>query len=381
MIYLDNAATTFPKPMSVRKAVNECLRDYSANPGRGGHMLSIKASEEVFACRTALSDFFNAAGPDRVIFTQSCTVSINTVLKGVLKPGDHVICSCLEHNAVARPLNKLVKNGISFDKATVFTGDFDATVRSFEALIKNNTKMIICTHASNVTGAVLPIEKLGKLCRDYGLLFAVDAAQSAGVLDIDMEKQNIDYLCIAAHKGLYAPMGVGVLIADSEIPETLVEGGTGSLSRLLEQPEFMPDKFESGTVNLSGIAGLRAGVNFVKTKQRERIYSSELSLIKKAYLGLAKIEGVKLYTPPPVPFVFAPVLSFNIEGISSEKVGEALNKLGIAVRPGLHCAPFAHEVLGTIDGGTVRIAPSVSTAQADIERLLSAVKNVVKYSK
>lgn len=376
MIYLDNAATTFPKPRAVTLAADNCLKNYSANPGRSGHALSVRASEEVYNCRKKLSQFFGAGKPETVIFTENCTMAINTVLKGVLNAGDHVICSGLEHNAVWRPLNRLKTEGIAFDTARVFLDDPDATVKSFEALIKDNTKMIICTHASNVFGAVLPIEKLGELSKAYGLLFCVDAAQSAGVLPIDMNRMNIDYLCIAPHKGLYAPMGTGVLIALKDIDKTLIEGGTGSLSKLETQPDFMPDKFESGTINLSGIAGLSAGIDFVKSIGIQKIYQTEMKHLGTVYRALSRINGVELYTEAPSPQSFVPVLSFNLKNLSSEEVSQKLDEMGIATRPGLHCAPLAHRMFGTIERGTVRICPSAFTSTKDITVFLSALKKI-----
>lgn len=378
MIYLDNAATTFPKPNYVVNAVNNCLKNYSANPGRSGHNLSLKASDEVFNCRKKIKALFNANSEENVIFTPSCTIAINMVLKGVLNKGDHVICSSLEHNAVIRPLNKLKESGIEYDIARVFADDFVSTVRSFEALIKPNTKMIICTNASNVFGVVLPIEEIGKLCKIYGILFAVDAAQSAGILNIDMQKQNIDYLCIAAHKGLYAPMGIGVLIANEDIQNTIFEGGTGSMSKLPHQPEFLPDKFESGTVNLPGIVGTSAGIDFITHKGINNIYKKELMLTRKLYSHLHKIKNVILYTVCPYKDYYVPVLSFNIKGQSSEEVASKLNKFNIAVRPGFHCAPLAHETFGTGDIGTVRICPSVTTSDNDIDYFVNKLKIIVK---
>lgn len=376
MIYLDNAATTFPKPRAVTLAADNCLKNYSANPGRSGHALSVRASEEVYNCRKKLAQFFGAGKPETVIFTENCTMAINTVLKGVLNAGDHVICSGLEHNAVWRPLNRLKAEGVAFDTARVFLEDPDATVKSFEALIRDNTKMIICTHASNVFGTVLPIEKLGKLSEAYGLLFCVDAAQSAGVLPIDMARMNIDYLCIAPHKGLYAPMGTGVLIALKGIDKTLIEGGTGSLSMLETQPDFMPDKFESGTLNLSGIAGLSAGIDFVMSIGIQKIYQAEMKHIGMVYRELSRMKEVELYTDAPRPQSSVPVLSFNLKKLSSEEVSQKLDEKSIATRPGLHCAPLAHRMFGTIERGTVRICPSAFTSAKDIAMFLSALKNI-----
>lgn len=378
MIYLDNAATTFPKPQNVINSINNCLKGYSANPGRSGHNLSIKADEQVFNCRSKIKNLFNASSVENVIFTPSCTVAINMVLKGVLKKGDHVICSSLEHNAVIRPLNKLKESGIEYDIARVFADDFVSTVRSFEALIKPNTKMIICTNASNVFGVVLPIKEIGELCKSYGLLFAVDAAQTAGILDIDMQKQNIDYLCIAAHKGLYAPMGVGILIANKNIENTIFEGGTGSMSKLSLQPGFLPDKFESGTVNLPGIVGTSAGIDYIKTKGINNIYYKELKLIRKLYNRLNKIPNIELYTVLPYKEFYVPVLSFNVKGKDSDEVSLKLNDFNIATRPGFHCAPLAHKTFGTIERGTVRICPSVTTNDKEIEYFINKLKIIAK---
>ncbi len=378
MIYLDNAATTFPKPKSVVLAVDECLRSFAANPGRGGHTLSIKASEKVYECRKKCADFFGAKSVENVVFTQSCTTSINIILKGCLKKGDHVICSSLEHNAVLRPLNQLKKSGVEFDIARVFPYDDYSTLNSFEALIKKNTKMIICTHASNVFGFVLPLKKIGELCRENGLLFAVDAAQSAGVLDINTNELEIDFLAVAPHKGLYAPMGTGILIMNSTIPNTLIEGGTGSFSNLIYQPEVLPDKFESGTANLSGICGISAGLDFIKNRGREKIYASELGYLSKCYDALIKNKEIEVYTERPCSGTFAPVLSFNVKGQNSEITAEVLNKFGIASRAGLHCAPIAHKMMGTHEFGTVRIAPSAFTTNNSIDYFINKIKFLKK---
>ncbi len=374
MIYLDNAATTFPKPKSVLFSVEECLKCYSANPGRGGHNLAVKASERVFNCRSKCAEFFGAKSVENVIFTSSCTASINTVLKGVLNPGDHVICSSLEHNAVLRPLEGLKSKGINYDIARVFPYDDIATTNSFEALIRSETKLIICTHASNVFGFVMPIEKLSALCKSYDLLFAVDAAQSAGILPLDCEKMGIDFLSIAPHKGLYAPMGTGLLIANKDIEKCLIEGGTGSYSALSEQPQIFPDKFESGTLNLSGIVGIEAGIDFIKRKGLDRIYSAELKLIRKCYSHLSRNKHIVLYSEMPQKGSSVPVLSFNVKGSHSETIGEKLNTLGIATRAGLHCAPLAHKTIGTLSNGTIRISPSAFSSDFEIDYFINKIK-------
>lgn len=378
MIYFDNAATTNPKPPEVLKAVFEALKTKSVNPGRGGYDEAVALSSEIYNCRKKVSDFFSADAPERVIFTPNCTAAINTVIKGICRPGDHIVASSLEHNAVARPLYKLQSLGAEVDYAEVIFGDKNATVRSFERLIRDDTRLCICTHASNVTGTILPIAEIGEICAKKGVPFAVDAAQTAGIAEIDMRKMKIDYLCVASHKGLYAPMGTGILIALGEIPETLLEGGTGSLSMSYLQPQELPDKFESGTVNVPGIIGINAGIDFVNSKGRERIYSHELKIIKRIYEGLLKIPLIRLYSEAPKMNVTVPTLSFNIEGMTSTEVAEKLAQKGIATRAGLHCAPMAHRRIGTIDSGTVRVCSSAFSTAIEADAFINAVKSIVK---
>jgi len=375
MIYLDNAATTGKKPLSVINAVDNALKNYSANPGRSGHILAQRAADAVYRVREKTAVFFGAEGAEQVIFTSGCTGSINYVLKGVLKKGDHIIVSSLEHNAVMRPLTKM---GISYDTAEVSHKDDMVTLENFSRLIRTNTKMIFCTGASNVTGKRLPIEKIGALCQDRGIFFGVDAAQTAGVVPINMKKINIDYLCVAAHKGLYAPMGIGILIARKPIPNTVIEGGTGNGSANLEQGAEMPEDFESGTQNLSGIIGVGAGIDFVKTKGIENIHRYEMSLVKRLYKALEKEEGIILYTPMPKEDSFVPVLVFNIEGKASGQTASLLNEKGVAVRAGLHCAPLAHKALGTLDVGAVRVCPSVFNTVSEMDYVAKILKSIKK---
>lgn len=374
MIYFDNAATTGTKPPEVINAVNRALREYSVNPGRGGYDLSVRCSEEIFQCRQRISDFFNAGAPERVIFTPNCTAAINYCIKGICRGGDHIVASSLEHNAVARPLYKLQRMGADVDFAEVIFGDPDATLRVFQKLIRPTTRLVVCTHASNVTGEIMPIEGIGAICEKYGVPFMVDAAQTAGVLPIDMQKCKIDYLCIAPHKGLYAPMGTGALIALGDIPDTLIEGGTGSMSISYEQPIDYPERFESGTVNVPGIMGISAGIDFVRSKGIDRIYRHETELMQYIYDGFKNIKGVVLYTERPTLGRFVPTLSFNIRGLDSATVAAMLAKDGIATRAGLHCAPMAHRRLGTVDIGTVRLCCSVFNNKLQADKLLSSVK-------
>ena len=375
MIYFDNAATTYPKPPMVISACNMMMQK-SANPGRSGYKSALNAAESVFNCRQKIADFFSLSDVENCILTPSCTISLNTVIYGVLKKGDHVVISSFEHNSVLRPVKKLADKGIiTYSIAQVFPGDDDSTVDSFRKCMNDKTKLLICTHASNVFGTKLPIKRIGALCKYYGVLFCVDAAQSAGVADINMENIEADFLCAPGHKGLYGPMGTGVLLINSKtIPESLYQGGTGSYTENLGEPMLLPDKFESGTVNLPGIAGLSAGVDFVRTKTVMRIRNHEMNLILKLYNSLKSIKDVELYTQPPEEKYFVPLLSFNIKNKSSDEVSQILDsRFGICVRSGIHCSPLAHKSMKTEEKGTVRVCPSAFTSTKDIDYLVNAV--------
>lgn len=374
MIYLDNSATTSPKPASVQSAAANALKN-SANPGRSGHAMSRRAGEMIYSARLTAARFFGMEDETRVIFTPGCTFSLNTAIRGVMSGGGHAVVSDMEHNAVMRPLEAMRNEGVSRAAAPAVIGDNDRTVDNFRRCIRADTKAIICTHASNVWGVRLPIERLCALAHAYGLVMIVDAAQGAGVLPLDMS-EGYDIVCCAGHKGLYGPMGTGLmLLGNADIPP-LTFGGTGSNSVSLVQPEELPDRFESGTPNLSGIAGLEAGLKFISAKGRQRILTHEMSLIQRAYRGLSGMDRVRLYTPEPSEESFAPVLSFNVDGKDSEEVAGALARAGIAVRAGLHCAPAAHSAMGTLDTGAVRISVSAFNTPRDIDRLLSEVKKL-----
>ena len=376
MIYLDNAATTFPKPQQVTNAVNYALKNYGANPGRSGHTMSIAGAEEIYRCRSDAAELFHAPGPECVVFTLNCTHATNMVLKGLLKPGDHAVTSCLEHNAVMRPLNAMSADGITYTAAQVFPGDNDATVNSFRKALQANTKLIVCMQASNVWGIRLPVERIAALGKEYGIPSAIDCAQSAGVIPIDMQDSGFDYLCIAGHNGLYGPMGTGMLITANDTQlSTIIEGGTGTGSVSYVQPETMPDRFESGTPNVSGISGLRAGMQFVKNRGITTIFNHELMLTQALYDRLSGIKGVLLYTARPTALYSVPVLSFNVEGKDSEEVCKKLNEFGIAVRAGLHCSPAAHTFMGTLRQGAVRVCPSAFSNMNEINVfVLSLIK-------
>ncbi|MDD5952103.1 MAG: aminotransferase class V-fold PLP-dependent enzyme [Oscillospiraceae bacterium] len=378
MIYLDNAATTYPKPKAVQAAVSGALRR-GANPGRSGHKMSVASAEEVYRCRESVADFFGCDCPECVAFTLNCTYAINLVLKGLLKPGDHVVCTDLEHNAVMRPLFALEQQGVSYTAVPVIEGDNDETVNGFRKALRSNTALAICTQASNVTGVRVPVERIAALCKAYGIPVAVDCAQSAGVLPITMDDTGIDYLCAPGHKGLYGPMGTGLLIAKKgENLRTILEGGTGTSSADFLHPAQMPERFEPGTQNFPGIVGLSAGIQFLRQRTTKSIFLHEMRLMQQAYDRLEQLPSVRLYTSRPTLTHHVPVLSFNVEGLDSETVGQWLNRQGVAVRAGLHCAPAAHRKLGTLESGTVRISPSAFTTQEELRRFLFLLGQFVK---
>ncbi len=370
MQYWDNAATTFPKPMAVKNAIDTAILKYGANPGRGGHTMAYATSEAVYRCREEAASLFGVDDPSRVIFTLNCTMSLNMVIKGVLKNGGRALISDMEHNAVLRPLFAISNPRPVYDIATVSLTDSQQTVENFKRKIRPDTKLIVCTHASNVWGTVLPIREIGALAHSKGIPFAVDAAQTAGVIPIDMEKDNVDFLCVAGHKGLYGPMGTGMLITSGKYPlPSFIEGGTGSRSLEPMQPVDLPDHLESGTPNTVGICGLCAGIQWVKAQGCPRIWNEEIYRLQRVYRTLNKCKGIRLYTQYPQIGKTAPVLSFNVGDIPSEVVAQELNKYGVAVRAGLHCAPMAHRKMGTEKTGAVRLAPSVFTSANDAEKV------------
>lgn len=375
MIYLDNGATTFPKPVQVKNRINFAMNNFGANPGRSGYQMSMQTAQEVYACRRDAAIFFGAKNEECVIFQPSCTQALNVIIKGFLKEGDHVVVSDLEHNAVMRPLEKLsAKGDINYTVAKTFACDDSATVKSFQEAMNSRTKLVICTGASNVFGIRLPIAKIAKVAHDSGAKICVDCAQIAGVVPINVEQDKLDFICAPGHKGLLGPMGTGLLIfRKEELIDTLIEGGTGTSSIDFSQPFELPERFESGTQNIPGIAGLRAGIDFLNKTGIENIRKKEMNHIKLIYDELEKISDVKLYTEKPKEPFFVPVLSFNIKNVNSEEVGEYLAQHGIAVRCGLHCAPSAHEKMGTLDG-TVRVSPSYFTKEEEIRFFLQKIK-------
>ncbi|MEG1427216.1 MAG: aminotransferase class V-fold PLP-dependent enzyme [Oscillospiraceae bacterium] len=373
MIYLDNSATTYPKPEMVKAAVMRGVSYLGANPGRGSYPMAEAASAAVYEVRKKVASFFGASGAENVIFTKSCTEALNQVLFGLLKSGDHVVISDIEHNAVLRPVKALEQKGVENTIFETFLGNSDQTTDSLRKALRGNTKLVVCTAASNVFGMRLPIRRLAALCRINGISFCVDAAQAAGILPFHMQEDEIDYLCIPSHKGLYGIMGAGILVTDKGSSLTpLVYGGTGVNSQSPHQPEETPERLESGTLNVPGIMGMGAGLDFIARYGVENIHRGELEKVSYLYERLQSCNGVILYTPYPQKEDFVPVLSFNVKNKGSEEVGSYLAGKGIAVRCGLHCAPLAHRKFGTEDG-TVRLSPSVFTTKENLAYFLRQI--------
>lgn len=374
MIYLDNAATTLHKPRKVIEAVNDCLLNYCANPGRGGHKLSLIASRAVYSAREEVAGFFNIGDPFRVIFTSGATESLNLAIKGLLKDGGHVVTTSMEHNSVMRPLSALGGQGVTVSIVDC-AKDGSLDVRDIEAQISPDTKLIACTHASNLTGTVMPIKEIGGICRKNGLIFLVDAAQSAGVLDIDVADMNIDLLAVPGHKGLMGMPGAGFLyIGERAEVGQLKEGGTGSSSDSIVQPLMLPDRYESGTLNLPGIVSIEAGLRFIKETGIENIRRHEENLTKLFIEGLRSVNGVTVYSRGAGE---APVAAFNLESISSAEVAFMLDdEFDICTRAGLHCAPYAHKTVGTMETGAVRASFGFFNTEGEIQKAVDAISKI-----
>lgn len=381
MVYLDNAATTFPKPKCVIESMANAQM-CAASPGRGGHKLSVRAGHIVYTVREKIAEKFNAE-PDKVIFTKNCTESLNIAIKGSIKNGGHIIISSLEHNSVFRPVVKLGETGkADYDVAYVNPQSDEETVENFKRLIKPNTSLIVCTNVSNVFGTILPIKEIGKLAHDNNILFVVDAAQSAGTIETDMKENNIDILCMPGHKGLFGPLGTGVLILGENVEiETLIEGGTGSFSMEMHQPVIYPDKLESGTSNLPGIAGLGAGVDFISHCGPEKaFFEHEIYLTEILKEDLRSIPNLTVYDNMH-GVKYAPVLSFSINGMHSESVADELDKMNFATRAGYHCSFLAHKTYGTDENGTVRVSPGVFNSKNHVKNLAFSLKKIANQMK
>ena len=372
MIYLDSAATTLQKPPAVARAMARAV-NHLATPGRGGHAPAMAAAETAFACRRVAAELFQLENPEQVVFTFNATHGLNIAIRSLLEPGDAVVISGYEHNAVTRPLRAL---GAEVRVAGAPLFDREAQLAAFERQLNGDVKAVICTHVSNVFGFVLPVGEIAALCRARGIPFVLDASQSAGCLTVRMGELGAAFIAMPGHKGLYGPQGTGLLLCGREA-DPLMEGGTGSISRLQEMPDFLPDRLEAGTHNLAGIAGLLEGLHFVQRRTPEAILNHERTLTARCAEALSAIPGVTVYAAPRL-FSQAGVLSFQVEGLDCEAAAERLGARGIAVRAGLHCAPLAHRSAGTLEAGTVRASFSAFNTAREAELLAGAVAQIAR---
>lgn len=376
MIYLDNSATSYPKPQCVTENIEEIIKKYGANSGRGSYKMALDTSEQIYLSRKSVADFFKISATEKVIFTYNCTTALNMAIKGIAKKGSHFIISNFEHNAVVRPLEALKQKGICDYSIAKVSYDVFKTLRNFENCIKDNTVAIICTGASNVFGIIPPYKALALLAHKHNLLFILDYSQLAGVIPLDLRNKNIDIVCCSGHKGLYGLSGVGLLIVNDDFfLDTIIEGGTGSNSESLLQPDDMPDRFESGTQNLVGIIALSRAIDFINKMKVENIYNHEMKLLRHLQYNLEGMKKIKLYTDLfDTKIRYAPILAFNVINMHSEEVAGLLSKDEIAVRAGLHCAPLAHKSMNTIGSGAVRISPSIFTGKNHIDFLINSLR-------
>lgn len=377
MIYFDNAATTLQKPACVTRAVLAAMTTFG-NPGRGVHEPAMAASRAIYDARCALARLFHGENPARIAFTANATQALNTAIKGILNPGDHVITTAMEHNSVLRPLYELEERGVEL---TILPADKQGRIayEDFENAIRDNTRAIFCTHGSNLTGNLLDIGKIGAIAKAHGLLFVVDASQTAGVIPIDVEKMNIDILCFTGHKGLLGPQGTGGLyVREGVAVRPLLTGGSGVQSHSKTHPIQMPTALEAGTLNAHGLAGLNAGVGYLLEIGVDRIRQIELDLMWAFYEGVKTIPGITVYGD------FSgrercPIVSLNVRDYDSSQVSDALfSEFGIATRPGAHCAPLMHEALGTHRRGAVRFSFSHYNTMEEIKTAVSALREIAR---
>lgn len=374
-VYLDNGATSFPKPGAVIEAVGKVLETVGASPGRGSHRHAREAMAIVSECRQKTARILGVKDPDRVVFTGNATESINIVLKGWLRPGDRVLYSAMEHNAVARPLRKLASEGVRAEMIPCSPEgelDLDALAR----MLRAEARLVVLVHVSNVNGALMPVEQAARACAGAGVPLLLDAAQSAGLQPIEAETPGIGMVACSGHKSLLGPPGVGILYVRAGLDvQPLVYGGTGSRSEELDQPDFCPDRYESGTPNLAGLAGLSEGIGYILETGMDHILEHEIELARHMENELSRICGVRVFEPRRRG---SGTVSFTVEGMDPNDVGAILDQaFDIAVRTGLHCAPLAHRVLGSFPAGTVRVSPGFSTSLEDVDYFLDGVRWIV----
>ncbi len=375
MIYLDNSATTFRKPETVYRAVAEGMKRYGGNPGRGGYRLSSEAAERVFLCRELVAELFSAPSPEQVVFTKNTTEALNLGIKGCLSLGDHVVIGSMEHNSVLRPVHSLMKQGIITYSVARADARGVVTAQAVKRVMTPKTKLIVLNHMSNVCGSISPVEEIQELARKQGIFCLIDAAQSGGVLSLSLTPCSM--IAFAGHKGLYGPQGTGGLCIGEEIAlQPLTEGGTGSLSAEFDQPDILPDRFESGTLSTPQIWGLYHGVDYVLSRGVSSILKHEQELVSVFRKEMEKLKGVRLY--PQEGECLGGVAAFSVANYDSTVFCTLLEeKYDIAVRGGLHCAPLAHKTLGTLSGGLIRISVSDFTTQQDIEQAIRGITELI----
>lgn len=381
MIYLDNAATSWPKAPGVAAAMAEFIEYAAGNPGRGAHRLALAAGRTVERTRAQLAAFFGISDPSRVVFTANTTAALNLAIKGLLRPGDRVVTTSMEHNSVVRPLYALAKRyGVQVEKVPAGR-DGRVSAAAMISRITPQTRLVVMTHASNVCGALQPVAEVGAVCRRLGVPLLVDAAQTAGLFPISVGELGISLLAFPGHKGLLGPTGTGGLYVAPELElEPAVEGGTGTQSELPEQPRHCPERYEAGTVNTVGLAGLAAGLEYIAEQGLHALQEHELSLADRLRRGLAAIPGVRLIgADPDAASTDAPVVSVVVDGRDSGEVAALLDREhGVAVRSGLHCAPDAHRTLGTLTTGTIRFSPGPFNTPEEIDAAVDAMRDIVR---
>lgn len=375
MIYLDNAATTFPKPLCVSDEICRCIKKYCGNPGRSSHNLSIKSAEKIYETRTQLAELFNADA-ENVVFTYNTTYALNIAIKSMLKYSGHVLISDIEHNSVLRPIQELANKKLCTYETFKTTGTSEDILKDICSKTKGNTFLLVCTQVSNIGSRRLPIKEIGRFCKKNNITFIVDGAQSAGILDIDVKDMNIDALCIPSHKGLYGPQGAGAIIFNSDaIYRTVIEGGTGINSLETVMPDFLPERFEAGTLSTPVIAAWGEGLKWLRAIGISKIRRYEEELYELCKGLLSKNEQITLYE---MNNYSGNTLLFNIIGYSPSKIASLLNEKEIAVRSGFHCSPLAHRQLNTGENGAVRVSFSVFNSRNDINQLYEALSEIIK---
>lgn len=376
-VYFDQAATSYPKPLPVLRAVNDALRIYGGNPGHGGHRMAMRAAEKVYETRQLAAALFGAE-PENIIFTLNCTHALNIAIQGVMADGGHIVLSMLDHNASLRPAAELARRGkVRVSHFAVYEGEPERTLDALKAVLRRDTKAVVCTHASNVSGVILPVKEIAEICRQRGILFILDAAQTAGILPVTLAETGADIICTAGHKSLWGAAGTGLMILQPGVTlPPLMEGGTGINSLLDTMPDAPPERYEAGTLNLPGIMSLGAGIKEVMRLTPEGIYRREMRLAARFDRQLREIPGIALCNRSFELGKNVPTISFTVRELDSAAVSEQLSDMGFMLRGGYHCAALAHDLLGTREHGTVRFSCGVGALPAQVDALCGVLKKI-----